>query len=72
MALCIVVTGKISQEAVEQMRVKHRVLTWDEAAPIPRDELMCLVKGADAIVSLLTEKVFGIISVIILIVEYIT
>ena len=53
----VVITGKIPAIAVERLRAEHEVLSWDEPVVISRDELLKRVKGADAIVSLLTEKV---------------
>ena len=53
----VVITGKIPAIAVERLRAEHEVLSWDEPVAISRDELLKRVKGADAIVSLLTEKV---------------
>ena len=53
----VVITGKIPAIAVEQLRAQHDVVSWDEPVAITRDELLKRVKGADAIVSLLTEKV---------------
>ncbi|MFM9112417.1 MAG: 2-hydroxyacid dehydrogenase [Actinomycetota bacterium] len=53
----VVVTGKIPQVALESLRAAHDVVAWEEATPIPRAELLARVKGADALVTLLTEKV---------------
>ena len=53
----VVITGRIPAIAVEQLRAQHDVVSWDEPVAITRDELLKRVKGADAIVSLLTEKV---------------
>ena len=53
----VVITGRIPAIAVEQLRAQHDVVSWDEPVAISRDELLKRVKGADAIVSLLTEKV---------------
>ena len=53
----VVITGKIPAIAVERLRAEHDVVSWDEPVAISRDELLKRVKGADAIVSLLTEKV---------------
>ena len=53
----VVITGKIPAIAVERLRAEHEVISWDEPVAISRDELLKRVKGADAIVSLLTEKV---------------
>jgi glyoxylate reductase len=53
----VVVTGKIPSVAVERLRAAHDVDAWDSEAPIGRSELLSRVKGADAVVSLLTERV---------------
>ncbi len=53
----VVVTGRIPTEAVSLLRSAHDVWAWDEATPIPRDTLLQHVAGADALVTLLTERV---------------
>jgi glyoxylate reductase len=53
----VVITGRIPAIAVEQLRAQHDVVSWDEPVAITREELLKRAKGADAIVSLLTEKV---------------
>ena len=53
----VVITGRIPAIAVDQLRAQHDVVSWDEPVTITREELLKRVKGADAIVSLLTEKV---------------
>jgi len=55
----IVVTGKIPAVALERLRAEHTVDAWEDESPIARDELLKRVAGADAIVSLLTEKIDG-------------
>ena len=55
----VVVTGKIPQVALESLRAAHDVVAWEESTPISRAELLTRVKGADALVTLLTEKVDG-------------
>jgi glyoxylate reductase len=52
-----VVTGKIPAVALERLRAEHTVDAWGDESPIARDELLKRVAGADAIVSLLTEKI---------------
>jgi len=39
------------------LRAEHTVDAWEDESPIARDELLKRVAGADAIVSLLTEKI---------------
>jgi glyoxylate reductase len=54
----IVVTGKIPQPGIDLLvEAGHDVLAWDHASPIERGELLRRVSGANAIISLLTEKV---------------
>ena len=53
----VVITGKIPQVAVERLRAEHDVTSWDADVVIERGELLARVKGADALLSLLTEKV---------------
>jgi len=55
----VVVTGKIPAVALERLRAEHTVDAWGDESPIARDELLKRVAGADAIVSLLTEKIDG-------------
>ncbi|CAB4888224.1 unannotated protein [freshwater metagenome] len=52
----IVVTGRIPHEAVALLRAEHDVWAWDESTPISRELLLQQVAGADALVTLLTEK----------------
>lgn len=53
----VVITGRIPEPAVETLKAKHDVDTHNDSAPIPRDALLAKVAGADALVTLLTEKV---------------
>jgi glyoxylate reductase len=53
----IVVTGRIPEPAVEMLRTEHEVDAWSAAESIGRDELLSRVVGADALVTLLTERV---------------
>jgi len=53
----IVVTGKIPEVALEMLKKSHEVISWGQETPIPRDELLKRVRGANVIVSLLTEKI---------------
>ena len=53
----VVITGRIPGEAVEALRAAHDVDAWDEDQQISRDELLQRVRGADALATLLTEKV---------------
>ena len=53
----VVVTGRIPEVAVEQLRAVHEVDAWSSAESIGRDELLSRVAGADALLTLLTERV---------------
>ncbi|MHC8606218.1 2-hydroxyacid dehydrogenase [Paenarthrobacter ureafaciens] len=53
----VVVTGRIPDTALENLRAKHDVIAWESEGSISREELLRRVAGADAIVSLLTERV---------------
>ncbi|GAA2102061.1 D-glycerate dehydrogenase [Brevibacterium salitolerans] len=53
----VVVTGRIPEAALAALRAEHEVDDWQEPGSIPRAELLRRVAGADAVVSLLTEKI---------------
>lgn len=53
----VVVTGRIPDAALEILRASHDVIAWEGEGSISREELLRRVAGADAIVSLLTERV---------------
>ena len=53
----IVVTGRIPEVAVEKLRAAHEVDAWASDESIGREELLSRVVGADALVTLLTERV---------------
>ncbi|UOD81500.1 2-hydroxyacid dehydrogenase [Paenarthrobacter ureafaciens] len=53
----VVVTGRIPETALENLRANHDVIAWESEGSISREELLRRVAGADAIVSLLTERV---------------
>ncbi|WP_309080651.1 D-glycerate dehydrogenase [Zhihengliuella sp.] len=55
----VVVTGRIPEAALEKLRAEHEVDAWTGQESIDRDELLRRVAGADAIVSLLTERIDG-------------
>lgn len=55
----VVVTGKIPAGGLERLKAEHEVNAWDKDDAISRAELLSMVAGADAIVSLLTEKIDG-------------
>lgn len=53
----VVITGKIPAIGLERLRGEHDVVAWEKDEAITRSELLTMVAGADAIVSLLTEKI---------------
>lgn len=53
----VVVTGRIPEVAVEKLRAEHEVDAWSAAESMSREELLTRVVGADALVTLLTERV---------------
>ncbi len=55
----IVVTGRMPDAAIEKLRLEHEVDAWPGPESISSEELLRRVAGADAILSLLTERVDG-------------
>jgi len=53
----VVVTGRVPEPAVESLRAEHEVWMHEDITPISREALLEAVAGADAILSLLTEKI---------------
>ncbi|NQD39302.1 2-hydroxyacid dehydrogenase [Glutamicibacter halophytocola] len=53
----VIVTGRIPKAALEKLRAEHEVDAWDGEQSISREELLGKVAGADALVTLLTERV---------------
>jgi glyoxylate reductase len=53
----VVVTGRIPETALEKLRAEHEVDAWAGPESIGREELLRRVAGADAVVSLLTERI---------------
>jgi glyoxylate reductase len=53
----VVVTGKIPAGGLARLRAEHDVDAWESEEAISREALLAMVSGADAIVSLLTEKI---------------
>ena len=53
----VVITGRVPSAAVEMLAAEHHVTSWDSETLVSREELLQRVAGADAIVSLLTERV---------------
>ncbi len=59
--LRVVVTGRIPGEALEPFRSDpaFELVTWSSDEPIPSADLLDLVRGAHAIITLLTDRVDG-------------
>lgn len=53
----VVVTGRVPDPAIEKLRAAHEVEMWPDPEPIGREALLRRVAGADAVVSLLTERI---------------
>jgi glyoxylate reductase len=53
----VVVTGKIPAGGLARLKAEHDVTAWESDDAISRADLLTMVADADAIVSLLTEKV---------------
>ncbi|MBT2595907.1 D-glycerate dehydrogenase [Arthrobacter sp. ISL-72] len=53
----VVVTGRVPDAAIEKLRAEHEVDAWSGPESIGREELLRRVAGADAVVSLLTERI---------------
>lgn len=53
----VVVTGRVPDAAIEKLRAEHEVDAWTGPESISREELLRRVAGADAILSLLTERI---------------
>lgn len=53
----VVITGRVPEQAVTMLQAEHEVLAWRSETLVSREQLLHRVDGADAILSLLTEKV---------------
>lgn len=53
----VVVTGRIAASALESLRAEHEVVLHDSDETLGRADLLELVRGADAVVTLLTARV---------------
>ena len=53
----VVVTNRIPAEGLAALRAEHELIAWKHEECISRAECLELVKGADGILTLLTEKV---------------
>lgn len=55
----VVVTGRIPEDGLALLQRHHAVQAWSGELPPAREELLAMVAGADALVTLLTERVDG-------------
>jgi len=55
----IAVTNRIPETGMAMLRAEHEVRAWEHEECISREESLRLIAGADAVVTLLTEKVDG-------------
>ncbi|HOF64653.1 MAG TPA: NAD(P)-dependent oxidoreductase, partial [Dermatophilaceae bacterium] len=53
----VAVTNRIPTEGLEALRAAHEVRAWEHEECISREECLRLIAGADAVVTLLTERV---------------
>ena len=53
----VVITNRIPREGVELLQEQHDVTMWDSEECITRESCLEMIQGADAILTLLTEKV---------------
>ena len=53
----VIVTGRIPAAGIDMLRAEHDVTSWDSPELVSRGELLDRVVGADAIISLLTERI---------------
>lgn len=53
----VVITNRIPQPAVDALRAAHDVRSWDRDEKISRADCLELVRGADAVVTMLTDTV---------------
>ncbi|HET7762285.1 MAG TPA: D-glycerate dehydrogenase [Phycicoccus sp.] len=53
----VVVTARLPGTAVERLRAAHEVTARDADDPTPREELLDLVRGAEALVTMLVDRV---------------
>jgi len=55
--LKVFITRSIPGTAIDDLKKVHQVDIWPGPGAIPREDLLAGVRGADAIISLLTEKI---------------
>ena len=53
----VFVTRAIAEPALQKLRERHQVDVWPGPGPVPRDVLLSSAQRADALLSLLTEKI---------------
>ena len=55
----VAVTNRIPEVGLAKLRAEHEVRAWEHSECIPREEALRLIAGADAVLTLLTERVDG-------------
>ena len=55
----VAVTNRIPEVGLAKLRAEHEVRAWEHEECISRDEALRLIAGADAVLTLLTERVDG-------------
>ncbi|MFZ1286583.1 MAG: D-glycerate dehydrogenase [Candidatus Phosphoribacter sp.] len=55
----VAVTNRIPAEGLQALRAEHEVRAWEHDECISRADALALIAGADAVVTLLTERVDG-------------
>lgn len=55
----VFITRPIPGKALDELKALHEVVVWPGECAIPRDELLAGVKGADAIIALVTDRIDG-------------
>lgn len=53
----VFITRPIPGKALDTLKAQHEVIVWPGECAIPRDDLLAGVKGADAIISLVTDRI---------------
>ncbi len=53
----VVITRRIPAVGIERLRAQHSVRLHDDSEPLPRNQLLKFIEGADAILSMLSDRV---------------
>lgn len=53
----VFITRPIPGKALNELKAQHEVIVWPGECAIPRDDLLAGVKGTDAIISLVTDRI---------------